>query len=1232
MSNPTIARMRSRAGSYVKGMAWLMLITFALPTSTAEAQTRRTWSGAASTLWSTGANWFGGSAPATTDAVVFDSTGTFATGTSMTFTSNVTTSGIVLTNPSSDVVISGTSNNMTFTIDGLGIDMSAAQKNLSIFATSIVQFRSGTINVAAGRTLSINYTNAGNAAAFVNGTTTINGQGLVSYAGGAYVGRSGTTNTALFINSGTLQLGTVLQIANTNGTQSTTHLTQLSNASIVGGIAVGNGGSFVQSSGTTTMNYMTNAAWTGTSSITINGGIFNQTTNWAGSNGVAHIANDRVTLTFAGGTSTLYAPSATRGAGAVLNVNFNGGVFRPAANSSNFFGNAANLYVGNNAALIDTNGFNLTFAQTMMNGTAAGTNGSLNKLGSGTFTLSASNSFTGNTRINAGALSLGHASALAGSTLDMNSGDGGSLVFGLSGTNTYNLGGLIGSRNIATSGSVVMSVGGNGTSGTYSGVISGGGAFTKVGSGTLAVANTNTYTGTTNVNAGVLQIGAGGSAGGLATTSAITGSTGAVLAFNRSDAIAQGTAFANAISGGISVSQIGSGTVTLAAGNTYTGPTTVSNGMLALGAADAIASQSDVVVNGGVLNLGTFTDTVSSFTIASGSLTGSTGNKLTAATYGLGGGTVAGNLGAGTLNVTANSALTGASDATAVNLNAGTLTLGSANRFTSSSVAVTGSSSAGLSLGGNETFGSLAGFANVALGGFTLTTGSGGSTSYSGILSGAGGLTKVGSGTFTLLGANSYGGATQVNAGVLSLGASDVLSGSTAVTVAGGELRMSGNSDTVGSFAITSGSLTSSSGKLTATTYGLGGGTVAGNLGAGTLNVTANSALNGTSDATAVNLNAGALTLGSGGNRFTSASVAVTGSSGASLTLGGNETFGSLAGFANVALGGFTLSTGSGGSTSYSGILSGSGGLTKVGGGTFTLTGNNTFSGLTTISGGTLSVGDGGTSGGLAGDVVNNAAVIFNRYDDTTFAGGISGSGGLTKLGAGKLTLTGSNSFAGPTTLTAGALAVNGQIASGVAVASGATIGGSGLIGGVLSGDGVVSPGNSPGILTAGQFNAIGGLDAAFEFRGLSPVYNASSASVNDVLRLTNGSPFIGSLTLDNVIDIYFDVDSIGSGPYEGGFFTTLSAADLLMAVQGAKFNYWIKDSGGGQSFNGVNYSAYSGVTLTTASATRDFGSGNVVGSVTQFIVVPEPEGIALAGIGAAIASWAAARSRRRAS
>ncbi len=115
-----------------------------------------------------------------------------------------------------------------------------------------------------------------------------------------------------------------------------------------------------------------------------------------------------------------------------------------------------------------------------------------------------------------------------------------------------------------------------------------------------------------------------------------------------------------------------------------------------------------------------------------------------------------------------------------------------------------------------------------------------------------------------------------------------------------------------------------------------------------------------------------------------------------------------------------------GGTTIFSGNIVEDGwahGLTKEGAGTVVLAGSNSYTGTTTISAGTLQIGNGGATGNLgSAGVVNNAALSFNRNDSTTVANNISGSGSLTQNGAGILTLAGTNTYNGASTVNAGVM------------------------------------------------------------------------------------------------------------------------------------------------------------------------------------------------------------------
>ena len=305
------------------------------------------------------------------------------------------------------------------------------------------------------------------------------------------------------------------------------------------------------------------------------------------------------------------------------------------------------------------------------------------------------------------------------------------------------------------------------------------------------------------------------------------------------------------------------------------------------------------------------------------------------------------------------------------------------------------------------------------------------------------------------------------------------------------------------------------------------------------------------------------------------------------------------------------------------------------GSGPVTLVGSGTIPAALTVSAG---------SHGIRADVNlgSNTTVNVASGADFTFQT-VGGTGLLQKLGGGVLTLAGSSTFSGGTLLDAGTLLVNGTLASNVTVASSGTLGGSGVMQAMIAGVGLVSPGNSPGILTAGMFDPTGGLRAAFELTASAPNYTVSgSGALNDVLRLTDANPFnSASLSSANVVDVYFDVDSIVTGDtFEGGFFTTQTDAQLLGSVQNADYSFWAKTTSGPgtRTFNGVAYSSISAVypTITNVLVTTlpktatDFGSGGTVpsGSVTAFIIVPEPSVTFSMACGAAI--MAAVRLARR--
>lgn len=105
-------------------------------------------------------------------------------------------------------------------------------------------------------------------------------------------------------------------------------------------------------------------------------------------------------------------------------------------------------------------------------------------------------------------------------------------------------------------------------------------AITKHGTSTEILSGNNTYTGTTNVTGGVLQLGKGGTTGNAGNGTAITISTGATVRTNRSDLIELGQLISGAGSLDVANTSTGITSLTRAAGNTYTGGTTVNSGIL----------------------------------------------------------------------------------------------------------------------------------------------------------------------------------------------------------------------------------------------------------------------------------------------------------------------------------------------------------------------------------------------------------------------------------------------------------------------------------------------------------------------------------------------------------------------------------------------------------------------------------------------------------------------------
>ena len=149
--------------------------------------------------------------------------------------------------------------------------------------------------------------------------------------------------------------------------------------------------------------------------------------------------------------------------------------------------------------------------------------------------------------------------------------------------------------------------------------------------------------------------------------------------------------------------------------------------------------------------------------------------------------------------------------------------------------------------------------------------------------------------------------------------------------------------------------------------------------------------------------------------------------------LSGALAVGELSGSANSYINSAAWTVGARDSdATFAGIILGNS-INKVGAGTWTLSGNNTYTGATTISGGALQIGDGGITGSLGtANVTDNASLMFNRYDDIVVGNLISGNGNVVQAGFGTLVLSAVNTYSGATLVNSGTLALtnSGSIAN----------------------------------------------------------------------------------------------------------------------------------------------------------------------------------------------------------
>ena len=716
--------------------------------------------------------------------------------------------------------------------------------------------------------------------------------------------------------------------------------------------------------------------------------------------------------------------------------------------------------------------------------------GALSKSGNGTLVLSGNNTYTGGTTVSAGVLQTGSALALNsglvtvnGGTLDLNGYS--QTVSGLAGS-----GGTVNNQGSASA--VTLTLNETGAH-TFSGTIANGNgtlSLVKTGSGNSTLSGNNTFSGGATVKSGQIVLGHAAALGtGTLTLGDTSGNSTADVLENLA-----GTTFAN--------------NIIVAAGSSGVSSITALNG----GNTNVIFSGNVTLNKDLTINAWAATDKSSGGQVQFSGIISGTGNiivdgnsntNLPFAYFSNGANNITGNI-----TIQNNAALRTANGALSTS---NVVTIGSSSQLNTNgqSLSIAGLNGSGTVVVSNSASQSL-------------TLGGNGSYSSSAVISGAGGLTKSGSGTQVLSGNNTYTGATTITAGTLQIGnGTDTGNITSSASITNNGLLVYN----VGSGTRTYANVISGNGTLTQNSSG------------GILALSNNNTYTG-----ATTINVGTLQIGNGGS---------TGSLSTSSAITNN---GTLAFSRNN-----TMTQG----TDFASVIAGTGNVVQASTGTLVLSVGNTYSGATSIQSGTLSFNTGNASASATQSLGTNRTVnigVLNTSSGTLLYTGAAGTlaKDINALGNGQNVIQ--NSGGGLLTLT-GTLTKNGTIlvlkggSSGIAV--------NGTIAGSAS--------NSDLYIDGGTTT----LNAANTYNGPTKVYNAGTLALGINNAIPSGSAVtLGDATTSGTLDMGSFTNTIASLSFGAGNGTLKLAANQTGSAQLAASGTVALGTGNSINLTGMGTSA----------------------------------------------------------